>query len=166
MLGFAAQPFVTAALGFSLFPFFVLSDPRTAGIALGELLGGAFAFGLVTGVVGLVLTAILAAPVFLWWRARGPVTLRHAVISGVLIGNVPGALLLGAIFLQGKAADPTAVGVGFAAVRAAMFGSCIGAAAGAVFWRLAGLAHPSTPSTAPGDTDLREQELASGPDNS
>jgi hypothetical protein len=140
MLGFVLQPFVTAALGFSLFPFFALTDPRIQRISLESLLEGAFAFGLATGFVGLVLTALLAAPVFLWLRRRGPITRRHAVISGVLLGNVPGVLLVGAIFLRGEAADPTARGFAIAAVRTVMFGSCIGAAAGAIFWRISGCA--------------------------
>ena len=145
MLGFIAQPFVTAILGFSLFPFFLLSEPRARGISLGELVEGAFGFGIVSGSLGLILTALFAAPVFLWLRARGSVTLRHAVVSGAVIGNIPGLLLVGAIFLQGNAADQSALGFAFAAVRAIVFGSCIGAAAAAVFWRIAGCADEDAP---------------------
>ena len=135
-LGFIAQPFVTAALGFCLFPFYALTS-GVQRISL-DLLEGALGFGIVTGFVGLILTAFFAAPVFFWLRARGPVTWRQAVISGALIGNVPGVLIMGVLFLQGKAADPTALGLAFAAVRTILFGSCIGAAAAAAFWRIAG----------------------------
>ena len=93
LLGFVAQPFVAGLLGFTLLPFLGLTDPRLRGTSSAIVPLG-FISGVLVGLVGLLITAFAAAPVFYWLRGRGRVTWRHAVIGALLFANTPPALLL------------------------------------------------------------------------
>jgi hypothetical protein len=133
MRGLAAQPFVTAVLGASLFllehAWFARSGER-----LSEPLEATVVYGVLVGISGLLVTAFGAYPALRWLLRRGTVTRRHALISGALLGTVPGAIIVGAFgdsgAREGELTD--------ALLRLIVFGSLIGVASAAVFWWLAG----------------------------
>jgi hypothetical protein len=137
LLGFMAQPFVTALLGFLLFPFLAITDPRLHGTSPGSLVEVGFISGMLIGLVGLLITVCAAAPVFYWLRGRGPVTWRHAVISALLFANTPTTLLFGLISFHGRDPRLSAFDAAMIAVRVILLSSCIGAVSASIFWWIA-----------------------------
>jgi hypothetical protein len=108
-----------------------------------DALHTAVALGTSVGIAGLLVTAFGAFPALMWLLSRGPVTRRHALISGAVLGNVPGALIVSALAIsrarQGVMPGLSDLTYGPAgAIRAMVLGSLIGVAAAAVFWWLAG----------------------------
>ncbi len=138
MRGLAVQPFVTALLGSGVF---LLDHERLASSSerLADPIEAATAFGGLVGIFGLLVTAFGAYPALRWLVKRGPVTRRHALISGALLGNVPAALIVGLIAIS-SARQGTMTGFfdfvyGPAGLlRLIVFGSFIGAASAAMFW--------------------------------
>src|SRR5512134_1676807 len=93
--GLVVQPFVAAALAFALFPLIdytgrlVYGGGRTI-----DPVETAVGFGVMTGVVASFVTGFVAYPSLQWLLKRGPLTRAQTVIGGVVLGNVPGALIV------------------------------------------------------------------------
>jgi hypothetical protein len=143
MLGLAVQPFVAALLGFVIFPVVDYTGRALYGGRPADPLDAAISFAAGVGIAGLLITAFGALPTLAWLLKRGPVSKRQALISGAVLGNVPGLVIVGAIaatrMTQGAMPGLRELTYGPAgAVRAIVVGSFIGAASAAVFWRLAG----------------------------
>jgi hypothetical protein len=142
MRGLAVQPVVSALLGFTFFHLehaslglsgIRISGPTQAGIV----------FGVIVGIFGVFVTAFGAYPALWWLLKQGPVRRWHALLAGALLGNVPGALIVGAIAIsrvrQEGILDLTDAAYGPAGLlRLAVFGSLVGVASAAVFWWFAG----------------------------
>ena len=89
------------------------------------------------------MTVFGALPTLAWLLKRGPISRRQALISGAVLGNVPGMFIVGTLaasrLSQGAMPDLNDLTYGPAgAVRAIAIGSFIGTASAAVFWWLAG----------------------------
>jgi hypothetical protein len=136
LLGFMAQPFVAALLGFTLLPFLALTDPRLRGQSSASLEVGLMS-GVLVGLVALVITVFAAVPVFYRLRGRGTVTWRHAVISALLFANTPTMLFFGLILFNGGDPRLSALDSAIIAVRVILLSSCIGAVSASVFWWIA-----------------------------
>ena len=108
-LALVVQPFVTALLGFGLSPVVDYTGRVIHGGRPADPLDGAIAFGLGTGIAGLLVMVFGACPTLLWLLRRGPVTRRHALISGTVLGNVPSVVtvvaLAGSRLSQGVTPD-------------------------------------------------------------
>jgi hypothetical protein len=95
------------------------------------------------GVVASFVTGFGAYPTLRWLLKRGPLTRAQTMIGGVVLGNVPGALivlLLAARHLS-RGVSPTLENTMYGAagaVRIVLLGSILGLACALVFWRLAG----------------------------
>jgi len=89
---FAATPHVAGLLAYLGFPAVwalgghdgQLTDPA----------GAALTFGIIAAVFGLIVTIAAAVPVALWLRRRGPVSIGHALATGLALGNAPFAFYL------------------------------------------------------------------------
>jgi len=137
VLGFMAQPFVTALLGFTLLPILALTDPRSQATSPGSLVEIGLISAVLVGLVGLVITAFAAAPVFYWLHERRRVTWRHAVLSALLFANAPTTLLFGLLWFHGWDPRLSAFDAAMIGLRVILLGSGIGAAAASVFWWIA-----------------------------
>ncbi|HET9360522.1 MAG TPA: hypothetical protein VFO58_12290 [Vicinamibacterales bacterium] len=142
ILGFAVQPFVTGLLGFGLFPVVDYTGRALYGGRPVDALDAAISLGAGVGIAGLLVT-LFAFPTLMWLLKRGPVTRRHALISGAVLGNVPGALIVSLLaisrFRQGVMPGLGDLTYGPAgAIHAIVLGSFIGVTAAAVFRWLAG----------------------------
>jgi len=130
------MPFVSAALGFLLFPLVALTVEGTPV----DMIDGAVAFGLGIGIASLLITGLVALPLLVWLLKRGPVTRRHALLAGAVLGNLPWVPF--AIRLLSIGLGPEVLTGGhewlLGVWRAVLFGSAIGTASAAVFWLLAG----------------------------
>ena len=137
LLGFMAQPFVTALLGTAYLPLLALTDPRLRRSSSPPGLELALISGALIGGVGLLITVFAAAPMFYWLRGRGPVTWRHAVSSALLFANLLPTLLLGLSLFHGR--DPRLSDFDFSAgaVRVIVLSSCIGTVSASIFWWIA-----------------------------
>ena len=138
------MPFVSAAIGFLLFPFVA------AGIGGRpvDMLDGAIAFGLGMGIASLLVIVFGALPLLVWLLKRGPVTLRHALLSGAALGNLPVLLIVIRLLSMGLGSEAFFGGREWAlgAWRAVLVGSAIGMASAAVFWLVAGRAFQAEPT--------------------
>jgi len=94
---FAMVPFVDAAVAFLCFPL-VWAMGGHAGRLI-DPAGAAFAFAVLSGVLGFLVTCAGAVPLVLWLAKRGPISLRKASLPGLLLGNAPFAAFVIAIVL-------------------------------------------------------------------
>ncbi len=85
---FAVLPFVDALAGFLGFPLVWYTGGHT-GQQLHDAAQAARAFGLVAGLLGLVVTLGGAVPAVFWLMKRGPVTLSQLIAAGLILGNIP-----------------------------------------------------------------------------
>lgn len=143
LLGLAVQPFVTALLAFAIFPVVEYTGRLLYGGSPSDSVDAAISFAAGVGIVGLVLTIFGALPSLAWLLKRGPVTRRQALISGALLGNVPGVIIVGALAFRrvSQSAIPGLSELTYGpagAVRAIAIGSFLGVASASVFWWLAG----------------------------
>ena len=136
--GFALQPIVTAATAFVLFPFVEMTGEPLYGGSLADPLAAAAGFGLVNGVLGLFVTVFAAVPLFSWLSSRAPLKRGTILAAGVLLGNLPSALIT--ITLAARYALPwyrfTYGAAGL--LRIVIFGSLLGLAGAGTFWCVAG----------------------------
>ena len=142
--GLVVQPFVAAALAFALFPLvdytgrLVYGSGRTV-----DPIETAVGFGVMAGVVASFVTGLIAYPSLNWLLKRGPLRRAQTVLGGVVLGNVPGALivlLLAARHLS-REVTPTLENTTYGAagaIRIVILGSILGLACALVFWWLAG----------------------------
>ena len=142
--GLVVQPFVAAALAFALFPLvdytgrMVYGGGRTV-----DPIETAVGFGVMAGVAASVVTGLIAYPSLIWLLKRGPLTRTQTMIGGVVLGNVPGVLivLLLAVRHLSREVSPTLENTTYGAagaVRIIMLGSILGLVCALVFWRRAG----------------------------
>ena len=130
------MPFVSAALGFLLFPLLALTmEGRPA-----DMIDGAVAFGLGMGIAAVLVIVFGALPLLVWLLKRGPVTLRHALLAGAVLGNLPWVPFAIRLLSMGLGWEVLTGGHQWllGAWRAVLFGSAIGMASAGVFWLLAG----------------------------
>jgi hypothetical protein len=88
-LGFAAQPFVAAGIGFGLFP---IVAAFAGGGRISEALEAAIVFGVLVGIVATIITGCVAYPTFRWLLKRGRVTCAHTLAAGIALGNIPAGI--------------------------------------------------------------------------
>jgi hypothetical protein len=138
-------PLFDAGLGYASFPVvwwlgnhggFRPIDPQQA----------AFAFGIVNGVLGLLVMLAAALPVTFWLVRQGHTSVGTFALAGALIGNLPFAaylylvvvltfMHLAAGTLAQHLASPAALLV--SGLRGILIGSATGALSGIMFWLIA-----------------------------
>jgi hypothetical protein len=131
-LAFALTPFVCAVLGVVLFP---LVDQTHAGRTV-DGFETAIGFGVLTGIVGAMITGAVAHPTFARLMKRGSVTAMRTIFFGALFGNIPAVIAIIGTVLVGRDVGMLADAVS-GSWRAIAFGSAVGALSSAVFWRVA-----------------------------
>jgi hypothetical protein len=105
------------------------------------------AFGMLAGVLGLLVMITAALPVTLRLTRRGQTSLHHFALAGVVLGNLPFAVYLWVAFgftllhlaagtLGEHLSPPAEVMAG--GLRAVLIGSVIGVASGVTYWAIAG----------------------------
>jgi ABC-type nitrate/sulfonate/bicarbonate transport system substrate-binding protein len=92
------------------------------------------------GMASLPVIVFGVLPVLVWLLKRGPVTLRHALLAGAVLGNLPWVPFAMRLLSMGLGREVLTGGHAWllGAWRAVLFGSAIGMASAAVFWLLAG----------------------------
>ena len=143
LFGLLAQPFVAASMAFVLFPALDYTA-RATGLYSGRVSDDAaasVAFGAALAAVFVVVFGAL--PALGWVSRRGPITLRASVIAGALLGNLPAAVILVLAAMHGGGTRSSGASSALILLRAAAFGSWVGAVCGAVFWASAGAPRPA-----------------------
>lgn len=137
VLAFFAQPVVVALLAFALFPVIEYTGRSLDGGRSVDMLDAAVAVAAGAGLAAVFVVAFCAAPLYARFSRQGPITQTKTLLSGVLLGNVPGAIIVTLQALVGADRRGT---VGLAeALRAVLIPSLVGALAALVFWHMAGL---------------------------
>jgi hypothetical protein len=132
--GFVVQPFAAAVLGFTVFPLIELSGRAINGGASADPMGAAISIGLGAGVAAFFVTVGGAFPAVVWFLKRGPLTLKHILWGGVVLGNLPFAVIVPPAAMT-RHAEAGATGFGpLAAMRALAAGAIFGLAGAALFW--------------------------------
>jgi hypothetical protein len=135
LAGFAVQPVVAAAVGFMSFPAIDLSG-RAIGLYVGvpaNKLDAAISIAAGAAMVAFF-TVFVAVPAVIFGVRRGMLTRNRVLLAGVILGNLPLALIAVLATANGSLAS----GVGpAAAIRAFIIGSLFGLAGAAVFWAIA-----------------------------
>ena len=137
-VGFALQPIVTAATAFVLFPFLEMTGKPLYGGSPADPLAAAAGFAVVTGVLGVFVTVFAGVPLFSWLSSRPPLKRGPILAAGVLLGNLPSALIT--MTLAARYTLPWyRVTYGAAGLlRIVIFGSLLGLAGAGTFWCVAG----------------------------
>ena len=140
-LAFGLTPFVCAVLGFVLFP---LLDWTHAGRTV-DVFQAAIGSGVLTGIVGGMITGAVAHPTFERLMKRGPVTATQTILFGALFGNIPAVIaIVGTVLVSRDIAMLSEAVSG--SWRAIAFGTVVGALSSAVFWSVAGPQIASMPT--------------------
>jgi hypothetical protein len=87
LAAFAVLPFVNGLLGFVGFPVVWYIGGHTGRPHDPDQV--ARTFGILSGILGLIVTAAGAVPVVLWLMKRGPVSLGQLMTVGLVLGNAP-----------------------------------------------------------------------------
>ena len=142
LAAFGILPLVDALVAFAAFPaVWWLSDQ--GGFQLADPIEAARAFGILSGVLGLLVTLCGAVPVVFWLMRRGPLSAGQLAIAGLALGNVPFAVYLLALvpFAIGHLAAGTMsqhlIPVSellAGTLRAVAIGSTLGVTSAIVFW--------------------------------
>ena len=95
------------------------------------------------GLAGLFVTIIGALPLLAFLLSRGPISRKQVFTSGVVLGNVPFAIIALLIARQSRAwtspmGSSQLAGDVLDLVQALVFGSFFGAACAGAFWLVAG----------------------------
>jgi hypothetical protein len=137
LLALALQPLLAALLAAALVPLVDITGRPLYGGRPMDMVDAAVAFALGISIVAAAITLFGECPVLLWLLRRGPVRRRHALVSGLILGNVPTALVTAERVLKGAGTSIPAGGLLEAvygpagAIRAVVFELC-GAASGDV----------------------------------
>ena len=96
---------------------------------------------------------LAAFPAFAWLVSRGPVTRRRVLISGALLGNLPGLVILALAALQqlrrGEPFDVARLAFGWLGlIRTLSLGAFVGMACASVFWLMVRRHVPRQPAGA------------------
>jgi hypothetical protein len=140
-LAFGLTPFVCAVLGFGLFPLLA----RTHAGRTVDVFESAIGFGVLTGIIGAMITGAVAHPTFERLMKRRHVTAARTILFGALFGNIPSVMaIIGTVLVRRDIGMlPEAVSGSW---RAIAFGTVVGALSSAVFWSVAGPQIASTQS--------------------
>lgn len=137
VFAFFAQPVVVALLAFALFPAIEYTGRSLDGGRSVDMLDAAIAVAAGAGFAAVFVVAFGAVPLYARFSRQGPITQTKTVLSGILLGNLPGAIIVTLQALVGGDRRGTA---GLAeALRAVLIPSLVGALAAFVFWHMAGL---------------------------
>ena len=131
-IAFLLQPFVCAALGFALFPFIAVTH---SGRVVNPL-RTAIVFGVVTGMVSVLITAT-AALTFTRLRKRGQTSAAQTMLYGAAFGNIPAAFAVVGTMISRRDITAFADAVD-GSFRAIVFGTVVGVVSSVVFWLMAG----------------------------
>ena len=143
LIGFAVQPFFAALLGFVTFPALDYIAHLRWGGRPGDPWDAAMSVALGAGLVGLFVTIIGALPLLAFLLSRGPISRRQVFTSGVVLGNIPFAIIALLVASHGTPGTPPMgssqlTGDPLDLVEALAFGSFFGAACAGAFWLVAG----------------------------
>jgi hypothetical protein len=125
--GLLVQPVVAAALAFATFPLLERTGRTLYGGMSVDLFDAGIAVAAGAGMLAFFVAFVGALPLFLWLARRGTISLTHALLCGLALGNAP----LLPFILAG-----TSYGA-LGAVRAMAFATLHGAAGAFVFWAIA-----------------------------
>ncbi len=150
-LGLLVQPFVTAGLAFVTYPLMERSGRAIyGGGSGGNLTQAAIAEAFSVSIAAFFVTIAAAFPAAVWVLKRYPLTPWRALLSGVLLGNIPsvlGTILLGSYGLAGF-------------VRVVIFASFLGIGGATAFWTIWTLTRPRAREN---DTTGVEAAMRTGP---
>ena len=145
VFAFFAQPLVVALLAFCLFPVIEYSGRSLHGGRSVDMLDAAIAVAAGGALAAVFVVGLAAVPAYVWLSRRGTITRKQVVVSGVLLGNLPGVIIVSLQALAAGGGGSHNVSFGVAeALRAALISSLVGAAAALVFWSMAGLPEKET----------------------
>ena len=132
-LGLLVQPFVAAGLTFITFPLMERSGRAIyGGGKISNVTQAAVADALAVSIAAFFVTLFAAFPAAVWVLKRYPLTLWRALLSGVLLGNIPsvlGTILLGGYGLAGL-------------LRVVLFASFLGLGGATALWAIWTLTRP------------------------
>ena len=139
LFGLFVQPFAAAATAFLLFPALNygarpggIYQSRTSADAPLSLAGAA-------ALAAVFVVVFAALPAIDWMSRRRPLTLPASLVAGTLLGNIPAAVILLLVAVNGGGALPSGfAALAFSLLRSLAFGSCVGIVCGAAFWAIAG----------------------------
>lgn len=128
-------------LGFVLFPLLA----RTHAARTVDMFESAIGFGVLTGIIGGMITGAIAHPTFERLMKRGPITAARTILFGALFGNIPAIIaIVGTVLVRRDMGTLSEAVSG--SWRAIAFGTAVGAVSSAVFWSVAGPRIASTQS--------------------
>jgi hypothetical protein len=142
LVGLTVQPFVAAAVGLVLFR--VVNDSGgPVGVDSLTDFEAALAFGVLCGAAASFVTGLVGYPGLVWVLKRRNLTRQQTLIGGLLLGNIPGALMVLALAARhlSRGVTPTLDNLTYGldgALRLISYGTVIGVAGAAVFWWVAG----------------------------
>ena len=141
---FAIIPFVDAAAAYLYFPLMWATSGHAGHLINPE--GAAVGFAVLSGVLGVLVTAVGAVPIVFSLAKRGPISLPTACFAGLLLGNAPFGAYVLALILPATMAHLSAgtmsehllplSELAAGTSRILLLGSGMGALSGAVFWFL------------------------------
>ena len=140
----AVLPFMNGLVAFLAFPLVWYMGGHTGQLA--DPTHTARAFALISGFLGLIVTLGGAVPAVLWLVKRGPISLRHLVAVGLVLGNAPFLLYLSGFVLPATLAHLAAGTMSqhllplsslvAGTLRALAIGSVMGTVSAIVLWFL------------------------------
>ena len=141
LVGLTVQPFVAAAVGFVLFRLI----NYTGGVAgdTANTLETALGFSVLCGTAASVVTGVVGYPGLVWLLKRSTLTRQQTLLGGLVLGNIPGALVVLALAARhlSRGVAPTLDNLTYGvagALRLISYGTVVGVVGAAVFWWLAG----------------------------
>ena len=140
LVGLTVQPFVAAAVGFVLFR--VINYAGVAGDTANPV-ETAFGFSVLCGTAASVVTGVIGYPGLVWVLKRSTLTRQQTLVGGLVLGNIPGALVVLALAARhlSRGMTPTLDNLTYGvpgALRLISYGTVLGVVGAAVFWWLAG----------------------------
>lgn len=153
LVAFALQPLVAASIAFAIAPIVEYTGGQLYGGRSVGPGGVAVSLAFAAGLVAVFVIPLAAFPVFAWLVSRGPVTRRRVLVSGALLGNLPGVVILALAALQklqrGEPLDIARFTFGWLGlIRALSLGAFVGMASASVFWLMVRRHMPQQPAGA------------------
>jgi len=131
--GFVVQPFSAAVLGFIAFPLIDLTRTALEGGGTTDAMRAAISVGLGAGFAAFLVTVCGAFPVVVWLLKHGPLTLKQILWGGVILGNIPFAIIVPLAVMTNNV---NAGASWFGLIRALAFGALFGVVGAALFWAI------------------------------
>lgn len=130
LFAFFLQPLVAAAITFAMFPIIhYLSRAAEGGYSV-DYSDAAASVAMGAALAAVFIVPLGAAPLLVWMLRRGPVTLKHTLLAGAALANVPFLLI---VLTGGTSRAPGAFGP-LNLFRAIVIPAIVGAASAFVFW--------------------------------